>query len=242
VWFAGGGNAYVYGSGRPLAERLFPMPVEGEPIYRVARVPRSAARGAPDGPNDALAHAFDRIRRHAGGDVLISKRIANNQRLGLLSETFPDARFVSMVRDGRATAYSLSRVDWWRDTVVAWYGGTPQDWEAAGRDPWDLCALTWVEELRDIREGLSAIPSERVLNVRYETLVEDPVVATEEVARFAGLRPHPEWAASLRRLSYPNRNEAWRRALEPSVADRITAIQRPLLEELGYIDGDEATP
>ena len=33
VWFgADAGNAYVYGGRRPLADRLFPMPVEGEPI------------------------------------------------------------------------------------------------------------------------------------------------------------------------------------------------------------------
>jgi hypothetical protein len=235
VWFAEGGNAYVYGNARGLVQRVFPMPVEGEPIYRAAGVPRAA--GSAAGPADDLIQAFEGIRRHSGGSVFISKRIGNNQRIGLLADTFPGARFVSLLRDGRAVACSLSRVDWWRDTVVPWYGATPRDWETEGRDPWELCARTWVEELLELRDGLRAVPSEQVLEVRYETLVEDPLAVVDGVARFAGLSPDPRWTASLRRLSYPNRNEAWRRELEPAVADRITAIQQPMLEELGYVDG-----
>src|SRR5436305_4693409 len=38
AWFGGGDNAYVYGRRRPLWERAFPMPVEGEPLYARAGV------------------------------------------------------------------------------------------------------------------------------------------------------------------------------------------------------------
>src|SRR6266542_5558719 len=35
TWFGSdGASAYVYGRPRALVERLFPMPVEGEPVYR----------------------------------------------------------------------------------------------------------------------------------------------------------------------------------------------------------------
>src|SRR6266542_3077460 len=52
-----------------------------------------------------------------------------------LVEAFPRARFVNLIRDGRAVAYSLSRVDWWEDGVVWWYGQTPRRWREEGRDP-----------------------------------------------------------------------------------------------------------
>jgi Sulfotransferase family len=237
VWFSGGENAYVYGRTRALADRVFPMPVEGEPVYRAAGVPRSSVAGV-GGPVEGLARAFHDVRRLGGGSVVISKRIANNQRIDVLDETFPGARFVSMVRDGRAVACSLSRVDWWPDTMVPWYGGTPRDWEAEGRDPWELCARTWVEELLEVRGALGA--ANHVHEVRYETLVDDPVPVLEEVGRFVGLDPDPRWTAALRRLSYPNRNETWRSVLEPAVVERITEIQRPLLEELGYLDAGAA--
>src|SRR5262245_41010193 len=44
VWFGSDSNAYVYGHHRPLWERAFPMPVEGEPIFRRLDM-REAKRG-----------------------------------------------------------------------------------------------------------------------------------------------------------------------------------------------------
>ena len=71
-----------------------------------------------------------------------------------LAELFPRARFVSIVRDGRAVACSLSRVHWWPDLTVWWYGGTPGRWQEEGRDPWELCARHWVRELAVLEQGL----------------------------------------------------------------------------------------
>jgi hypothetical protein len=240
VWFAGGSNAYVYGTPRRLADRLFPMPVEGEPVYRTAGVGGSGGSG--DDPAGDLLRAFRRLRSFGGGAVLISKRIGNNQRIPFLSEAFPSARFVEVVRDGRAVAYSLSRVDWWPRTIVPWYGGTPADWEADGRDPWELCARNWVEELRAIRAGIQAVPPDRIMRVRYETLVGDPLATVDAVARFVGLGSDRRWRASVAALLFPNRNQAWREALPPAVVDGITEVQRELLDELGYLDGTASHP
>ena len=64
---------------------------------------------APDAA-DRLRTAFARVQASAGGDCLVSKRIANNRRIPVLVEAFPDARFVNLVRDGRAVAYSLTAI------------------------------------------------------------------------------------------------------------------------------------
>ena len=239
VWFDGGSNAYVYGKPRRLTDRLFPMPVEGEPVYR------GAGLGEPGSTNDdrageRLRHVFERIRIFGGGSVLVSKRIGNNLRIPFLAEAFPTARFVDVVRDGRAVAYSLSRVDWWAENVVPWYGGTPSDWQAEGRDPWELCARTWVEELRAIRTGLRTVPAERIMHVRYETLVSDPLEALGSIAAFIGLESDERWRDSLRALAFPDRNEAWRQQLPTPAVDLITTVQREQLEELGYLDDGTA--
>ncbi|MBV8236084.1 MAG: sulfotransferase, partial [Acidimicrobiia bacterium] len=144
AWFGDGGNAYVYGKRRPLWQRAFPMPVEGEPLYTRA--------GVGDGMNggvhlDRLRASFAAVRRAGGGTTLVNKRVANNRRIPLLLTAFPDARFVEIVRDGRAVALSLANVDWWPDSVAWWCGMTPRQWEAGGGDPWALCARAWVEEL-----------------------------------------------------------------------------------------------
>jgi Sulfotransferase family len=239
VWFAGGANAYVYGKPRRLTDRLFPMPVEGEPVYRAAGAGAAGAADAAshDRAGERLRRVFGRIRAFGGGSVLVSKRIGNNQRIPFLARAFPTARFVEVVRDGRAVAYSLSRVDWWADCVVPWYGGTPSDWQAEGRDPWELCARHWLEEMEAIRTGLRVVSEERILRVRYETLVSDPLTTLGAIAAFIGLPADERWTTSLRALAFPDRNEAWQKQMETSAVDLITSVQRKQLEALGYLEG-----
>jgi hypothetical protein len=236
VWFDEGSNAYVYGRTRPLRDRLFPMPVEGEPVYaRCGITPSGEDAGEPS--LSRLRQAFGTIRRASGGGRILNKRIANNRRIPLLLRAFPSARFIDVLRDGRAVAYSLSRVDWWEDSEVWWYGGTPRRWREEGRDPWEICARNWVEELDAIEAGLGQVPRDQVLGIRYEELVEDPIPTLGRMAGFAGLAPSARWRSAVAALEFPNRNETWRERLPAEVVQRITTIQRDRLAEHGYLDG-----
>ncbi len=235
VWFGEEGQAYRYGRRRSLLERAFPQPVEGEPVYMRAGVPRPGGPApAPVPPEEALPAAFHAVRSIGGGACLVSKRIANNLRIPLLARAFPEACFLVVVRDGRAVAASLARVDWWEDSYVWWYGDTPRRWREEGRDPWEICARNWVEELRAIEEGLRGVGPDRVLRIRYEDLVGAPLETFEAVAAFLGLTPEPRWRAALERLAFQDRTDTWRERLDPAVIERITEIQREELERLGY--------
>ena len=139
------------------------------------------------------------------------------------------------MRDGRAVACSLSRVHWWPDLTVWWYGGTPGRWQAEGRDPWELCARHWVRELAVLEQGLAAVPAARRLEIRYEALVAEPVATMRQLAAFAGLADRWDWVQELARLRYPNRNERWYSRLDPQVRGRIEAIQGDDLRRLGYL-------
>lgn len=236
VWFGpAAADAYAYGRRRRLSERLFPAPVEGEPVYRRCGVGQVGQWPPDPGQLARLRRSFGALGRYAGGSLLVSKRIANNQRIGLLAAAFPGARFVHLIRDGRAVAYSLSRVDWWEDDVVWWYGNTPRHWREEGGDPWELCARHWVQELAAIEEGLRAVPPDQQLAVRYEELVDRPVASVKRVAAFAGLPDDDRWAAELARLRYPNRNEAWREELPADVSARIEHLQLRELHRLGHV-------
>jgi Sulfotransferase family len=236
-WFGSASNAYVYGSSRRSLDRAFPSPVEGEPVYTAAGVERPGGpTPARVDPHTALPVAFDTIRSLGTGSCLVSKRIANNLRIPLLSTIFPNARFIVLVRDGRAVADSLSRVDWWDRSFVWWYGGTPEQWRAEGRDPWEICARNWVEELAAIDEGLRAVPDEQVIRLRYEDLVAEPSAAFRRVAESVGLPDDAGWRASISTLPISDKNDGWRARLDPSVIERSTAIQRPGLDRYGYGD------
>lgn len=242
VWFGDDGdNAYVYGGRRAPWRRAFPMPVEGEPLYVRCGIGASAngrdAAGSVGSAGQwlALRQSLEAVRRYSGGRRLVLKRIANNRRVPLLAAAFPEARFVDLVRDGRAVAYSLSRVDWWEDSFLPWYGGTPRKWAAEGNDPWIACARNWVEELAEIESGLRQVPTDQVLAITYEGFVGDPVGTLQRVGVFAGLRVDQEWLDRLAELRFPDKNEDWRRALGPGTIATIEAVQRQALERHGYV-------
>ena len=234
TWFGGGDNAYVYGRRRPLWERAFPMPVEGEPLYARAGIGEAVNGHGSAADLDRLRTSFAAVRRAGGGTTFVNKRVANNRRIGLLLEAFPDARFVEIVRDGRAVALSLANVDWWPESTVWWAGMTPRQWEAEGRDPWELCARTWVEELHVTEQGLREVPENQRLSISYEQLVRDPRTTLAGVAVFAGLDPAVAGRDWLGGLRFPNRNEAWRQRLDPAAISTIESVEGDDLRRHGY--------
>ena len=235
-WFERDGNAYVYGSTRSLVRRLFPMPVEGEPVFRRCGIAEDGFDSQSlDEPSISLRHTISRLRRFSGGQVFVSKRIANNRRIPLLVEAFPDARFVNTVRDGRAVAVSLAKVDWWSDSLIWWCGKTPRQWREDGSDPWELCAREWVENLREIDEGLHAVPPGQILHMTYEELVADPITTLKKLGQFAELPTCAAWEDWLSTLRFPNRNGAWTADLGPDIIQQIESIQREQLIRYGYL-------
>jgi len=237
VWFGEDSNAYVYGKHRSAVERMFPMPVEGEPVFEHCGIPADCvdASEVASSKLSALRRSFEGIRRHAGARLIVSKRIGHNRRLPAITAAFPEGRYVVIVRDGRAVAASLSRVDWWEDDLVWWYGGTPKQWREEGKDPWVICAQNWVEELRAIDHGLAHVDPGQVLRISYEELVGEPYQMLARVAAFLGLRKDASWEARIRDVKFPNRNEGWRKLPAEAVAT-IESIQRDELFAHGFLE------
>lgn len=238
VWFGySGDNAYVYGRERSLGDRLFPQPVEAESLYRRAGMPEFWEPEVDLAGDciERLRRAFLVASRWDRRRIHVAKRIANNRRIPLLAEAFPQARFVEIVRDGRAVAASLAKVDWWAESVVWWYGGSPASWREEGRDEWTLCARNWVEEVRAVREGLSEVPSEKRLSITYEDLVAHPRDVVARVVQFASLDPaDAAFRAALDRVRFPNRNDRWRSEMSEAVLSKVQQIQREDLLRCGY--------
>jgi hypothetical protein len=230
AWFADGSNAYVYGRTRSRRERAFPTPVEGEPLFRRHGYTSPAEAPRPD----RLAASCQSIARYAGGSTFVSKRIANNRRVPLLDAAFPRARYLVVVRDGRAVSASLARVDWWDDTELWWWnGGTPRDWARTGRHPMEACARHWVAEVRAVESGLVGIESSRVRQVSYETLVADLVGELDAIRSFAGFAHDPAWLREVEALS-SHSESSWRRRLTDDDLASIEGTVGQELEARGY--------
>jgi hypothetical protein len=129
---------------------------------------------------------------------------------------------------------SLSRVDWWENSIVWWYGGTPRAWREDGRDPWELCARNWVEEVRAIDSGIGEIDPKQVLRLTYEEFTAEPVATIRRVAAFAGLDDDPKWQHDIERIQFRNRNDSWKQGLPPEVVTTIEEVQAGELSKRGY--------
>ncbi len=238
VWFGpSGDSAYRYAAARGLAERLYPQPVEGEPVFAWSGLPERWTGGPVPRRTGRLAGMLRHTARAGGGTVLVSKRIAHNRRVPLLDAVVPGARFLVVTRDGRAVTESLLRVDWWPETELWWWrpGARPADWVASGREERVAAAEHWVAETGAIAAGLAGIPRSRVLHISYEALVAAPRPILAEIAAFAGLDPGAAvWQADLAGLDFPNKNTAWSDAGAGSKRAAL-AVLTPRLTELGYL-------
>jgi len=244
VWFGASGDAaYSYGSRRRNRDRVFPMPAEAESLYERCGIPEADTEAADEAALARFRRAARAVTRWSGGRTFLSKRIANNRRIPLLLEAFPDALFIEIVRDGRAVATSLAAVDWWETGDVWWYGGTPAQWRADGGDPWELCARNWVEEVTALSAGLAEVPAEQVLSLRYEDLIDDPIAVTRAAMSFAGLDPDSrQWHSALSFVRFPNKNDRWRSSLDEQALATVERIQQHHLLTYGYLEPTATGP
>lgn len=156
----------------------------------------------------------------------------------LLLELYPDAKILHLVRDARAVAASVVRMDWGPNTV-------------------DRATHWWIHKLAHGFAAELDHGPERILRVHYEDLVRDPAHTLRHICAFLDIDYHdemvngsgfhvPVFASQGHTLvgSRPDasRSEAWRSELSPRQIEIIESIAGTLLRYLGYpmIYGDHA--
>jgi len=117
-------------------------------------------------------------------------------RAGLLAEVFDGARFIHVVRDGRAVANSWLQMPWWQGfkgpEQWQWGALTPayaKEWRASGESFPILAGILWKMLVDAHQEAAARLPAERWLEARYEDVVARPAEAFARMAAFAGLGP-----------------------------------------------------
>jgi LPS sulfotransferase NodH len=197
-----------------------------------------------------LAWAIDALARPAGRRFL-DKTPRNSLRLPYLDALFPDAQYVFVQRDGRATVSSL--VVAWREREHpayvlpvpfhipgvperAWHFILPPGWRAYdGRPLEDVCALQFTTATDAILEFREHLGAGRFVDVRYEDLLADPAGQMEHVHQALDV---PFTDAEARRAREHIRpvepgREKWRRAT-PAEIERVLPAIEPMLERTGY--------
>jgi hypothetical protein len=176
------------------------------------------------------------ILRHQGKGRLIAE-YSGWSRIGFLRAIFPDARFIHIVRDGRAVAHSFLNVPWWRgwNGVYRWQWGTPngdiQDKLARYGDSFlALAAVNWLLLVTNICEKARSLPADHFLSVRYEDLVDDPRREALRCIDFCGLDPDARFQKHLSTVRIVDANSTAFRI--PPWRENLTGEQVAMLNDL----------
>lgn len=166
-------------------------------------------------------------------------------RASFLQQVFPTARFIHVVRDGRAVANSWLQMPWWLG-----FGG-PERWQWGPLPPelakkWDeadrsfavLAALLWRLLVDAFDHARATVPADAWLEIRYEDLTAQPHDAFDTMLRFCGLEWCKEFERGLARHQLSTaRVDAFRRDLDADELARVTQACAPALEAHGYPSG-----
>jgi hypothetical protein len=147
------------------------------------------------------------------------------------ARVFPRARFVHVLRNGIDVAISTHRRSLKQQRKLR-NRLFPLDYSPATLD-FDYCFHLWETYVRFILHHKDLIADENYLEIRYESLLQNPRSTLEEVLSFLGRRvPEERLEAACRRID-TTRLDNFEHAAER--AERITVLSgSPLMRQLGY--------
>lgn len=114
-------------------------------------------------------HLFSEIAESKHKKIFIEQTPWQGQRIDILNELFPDAKYIHMIRDGRDVAISFARTPWWHDDIG-------QNLER------------WHTEIKQIIDSANQIlKPNQMLQIRYEDFVEQPEIGLRRVCDFLSI-------------------------------------------------------
>jgi len=139
----------------------------------------------------------------------VNKNLQHCVRVRMLDRIFPDAKFIHIIRDGRAVAYSILNKKGEANPTMFLLSLKKILGDRYKPDRSELYnyGRAWVELVKKAREA-TAFGSERYYELRYEDLISNPHDEIREVADFCELDWYGEFEKSLPKTS--NMNVKWR--------------------------------
>jgi hypothetical protein len=155
-------------------------------------------------------------RAQAQGTDTFLHKFTGWPRAGFIRGVFPSARFIHVVRDGRAVAH-------WQ------WGPLPPkleaEWEASGKSFVVLAGLLWQLLIDSFDSVRATIEPANWLEVRYEDVAANPRKTFASMLTFCGLPWDAEFERGFERHTFTaSRSDAFRRDLSESDVERLSRI------------------
>lgn len=144
---------------------------------------------------------FFKGRNTAQDKQVFTHKYTGWSRMGFFSKIFPDAKFIHIVRDGRAVSSSWLRMQWWGGFggPENWlWGKLPEkydnEWIASGRSFVRLAGIGWKLMLDSYESSMQGLPGDKYHQIRYEDFLEEPEECIRKILSICEL----EWSSDFK--------------------------------------------
>ena len=187
---------------------------------------------------------FDRYR--AQGKQVFVHKYTGWSRVEFFKEIFPEAKFIHIVRDGRAVANSFLQMPWWTGFrgPENWYLGSLNErqqsqWDSSDRSFLVLAGLAWDILVTSIEQDTQRVGQDSVCTVRYEDFLNDPVGQIRKISDFSDLDFNKDFENRIgaSRIN-SGRKQAFLADLSSSQVLELTSCITDSLAKYGYSNVD----
>lgn len=182
---------------------------------------------------------FFETRNNSQRKPVFTHKYTGWSRMSFFSKIFPEAKFIHIVRDGRAVANSWLQMPWWggyRGPENWLWGELSQDykseWLDSGRSFPALAAISWKILMESYHEAEKQLNDDRYLRLRYEDVITNPRENFENMLSFCDV----QWDMNFdkhfnRQVFQTGRKRAFETDLLP---EQVREIEDSLAELLSY--------
>jgi len=168
-------------------------------------------------------------------------KITGWPRISFLNEVFDNAKFIHVIRDGRAVVNSLMNVEFW----LGWEG--PKKWRwgplsVAHQEEWNhynqsfivLAAIQWKMLMDAAEKAKKNIDKSNIMEIKYEELCASPIQLFRSVAEFCGLEWSNRFEKELEKHRLKNTNSKFEQYFNLAQQSELNDVLNNHLKKYGY--------
>lgn len=163
-------------------------------------------------------------------------------RVGFINNIFPDAKFIHVIRDGRAVANSMLNVDFWWGWRGPnnWRWGDLSDiymkeWEKYNNSFVALAAIQWKLLMDSYDIAKNKIKSENYLEIKYEDFCSSTKKSMKLACDFAGLEFTTKFENKIKKYKIVDSNNKWQNDLEEHQQKILNEVLEQYLVKYKYL-------
>ncbi len=200
---------------------------------------RDLTAGDVNAVNRKVTGAMEQMLTARRNRLLV--KITGWPRMGFLKAIFPDARFIHILRDGRAVAASMLRQPWW----WGWRG--PENWRwgrltAEQERLWEkynksfivLSAIEWMILMDSFATAAAGLEPDVYKVIKYEDLCADVSGVMKDVADFCELEWTPDFADEMSRCKLRCANDKYKTELNETQRRDLNEVLADCLARYDY--------